>query len=140
MMKKNYIFLEHTADIKFRAFGASLEQAFENVVLAFSRYVSANEKLKANKKKTIELKATDNESLLYAFIDELIYLLDAEHFAVMTAQVKIEGGKLKAKLAGVNTKGLRLNHVKAATYAEMYVRKVRYGSQEAWEAQAVIDV
>jgi SHS2 domain-containing protein len=140
MQKQKYIFLEHAADIKFKAFGKSLNEVFENSALAFSKYLSANEKLKAKKSKSFKITGTDNEYLLYNFIDQLVYLLDAEHFAVASAKVKIEGNKLVAKLFGDDTKKLNLNHVKAATYSEMYIRKVKFGSQEAWEAQMVIDV
>ncbi|MEK6850291.1 MAG: archease [Nanoarchaeota archaeon] len=140
MIKQRFVFLEHMADIKFKAFGISLAETFENAAVAFSKYVSANEKLKSNKKKTIKLKAADNEALLYSFLDELIYLVDAENFIVTSAKVKIEKNNLKASLLGANTKNLKLNHVKAATYAEMYIRKIKFGSEEAWEAQAVLDV
>ena len=140
MIKQRFVFLEHMADIKFKAFGISLAETFENAAVAFSKYVSANEKLKSNKKKTIKLKAADNEALLYSFLDELIYLVDAENFIVTSAKVKIEKNNLKASLLGANTKNLKLNHVKAATYAEMYIRKIKFGSEEAWEAQAELDV
>ena len=140
MKKQKFVFMEHMADIKFKAYGVSLAEVFENAALAFSKYVSAHEKIKANKTKNIEVVGRDNESLLYTFLDELIYLLDAENFIVTEAKVKIEKNKLKAKLSGANIRNYRLNHVKAATYAEMYVRKVKYGSEEAWEAQVVLDV
>lgn len=146
MKKPKFIFLEHMADIKFKAFGAELGEVFENSALAFSKYVSANEKLNSKKTETIKINAADNESLLYSFLDELIYFMDAKHFLVISAKVKIKESidkkkkKLEAKLFGVSTKNLHLNHVKAATYSEMYIRKIRFGSEEAWEAQVVLDV
>ena len=35
-----YKFLEHTADIKFQAFGKTFEQAFENSALAVANIIS----------------------------------------------------------------------------------------------------
>jgi len=51
-----YEFLEHTADVKFRAYGKTLEEAFENVALAFAETVSKGEKIKEKKKKSISVK------------------------------------------------------------------------------------
>ena len=137
MKKENgFIFLEHMADIKFQAFGKTLEKAFENSALAFSSYISSGGKISSKRSKTIEIKAENNESLLYNFLDELIYLLDAEGFAVAAAKVQIKDNKLTAELKGDDIKNYHLNHVKAATYAEMHIKK----SKSEWEVQAVLDV
>lgn len=136
-MKKNkFTELEHTADIKFEILGSSLNEIFENAALAFSSYISSNLKINSKKKKYIELSADNIESLLYKFLDELIYLLDADNFAVSKAKVKIKDNKLKATLFGDSTKNYNLQHVKAATYAEMYIKK----SKDNWRAQIVLDV
>src|SRR3989338_5252951 len=146
MKKQKFVFLEHMADIKFKAFGSTLEEVFENSALAFSRYVSANENLKPKKIVSIKIDTIDNESLLYSFLDELLYFIYAKYLIIISAKVKIKDSvdkkkkKLKAKLSCASTKNLHLNHVKAATYSEMYVRKVKFGSEEAWEAQVVLDV
>ncbi|OIO81746.1 hypothetical protein AUJ84_00470 [Candidatus Pacearchaeota archaeon CG1_02_32_132] len=132
-----YKFLEHTADIKFKAYGKNLEKIFENVALAISDILSRSGEVGDKSWKDIEIEGKDNESILYDFIDDLIYLLDAENFLVSRAKVKIINGKLKARVFGDDA--LRypdLDHIKAATYAEMYVKKVK----DVWEAQVVVDV
>ncbi|MBS3098764.1 archease [Candidatus Pacearchaeota archaeon] len=130
-------FLEHTSEIKFRAYGKTLKEVFENSAGAFSHFVGNGQKISSEKKRKIEVEGKDYESLLYNFLDELIYLFDSEHFIVKKAEVKIEGKKLKAELFGDDSsKYSGLDHVKAATYAEMYVKKKRKG----WEIQAVVDV
>ena len=91
----------------------------------------------SKKKKKIEVEGSDKESLLYNFIEELIYLVDAEGFVVSEGKVKIKGNKLSGELLGDDTDNYSdLDHIKAATYAEMYVRKKVKG----WEVQTVIDV
>ncbi len=50
-----YEFLEHTADIKFRAYGATMEEAFANVVGAFSEFVSGGEEVKTNMGKVVNV-------------------------------------------------------------------------------------
>ncbi|MCH7568945.1 MAG: archease [Nanoarchaeota archaeon] len=134
----NYKFLEHTADIKFRAYGKTLNAVFENCALAFSDTLSRGKKIKSEKKKTISLEGKDNESLLYNFLEELIYLLDAEYFVVSKAKVKIKDNKLNGVIYGDRVDNYKdLDHIKAATYAEMYIKKRKDGK---WEAQVVLDV
>ena len=135
-MEKKFIFLDHTADIKFKIHGKDLNEIFENTVLALSKYISGDKKLKDKEERSIIIEGKDQESILYKFIDEIIYLLDAEGFVVKSAKVKIKDDKLTAELSGDNTSGYNLNHIKAATYSEMYVKKTK----TCWEAQAVVDV
>jgi len=132
-----YKFLEHTADIKFRAFGRNLDILFENIALAISEILSRGEKVEQSLKKEINIKSEDYESLLYDFIDELVYFLDTEQFLVSKAKVKIKGNELRATLYGddaLRYKGLE--NIKAATYSEMYIKN----KDKFWEAQIVVDV
>ena len=132
-----YEFLEHTADIKFRAYGKTLDEAFENSVLAISEYLSRGEKISSKKGKSITIHGTDLENLLYNFLDEIVYLLDAENFLTAKAEVKILGNNLKATLYGDDSKKYKdLYYIKSTTYAEMHVKKTSKG----WEIQAVMDV
>ena len=134
---KKFEFLEHTADIKFRAFGKDVEEVFKNVVLAISDIISREQKINSKNKKQIEVEGHDKESLLYNFIEELLYLTEAENFLVSKADVKISDNKLKAMLLGDSTLNYsNLDHIKSPTYHEMYVKKTKNG----WEAQVVVDV
>ena len=133
-----YKFLEHTADIKFQSYGKTINEVFENSVLAVAEYVSRGKKIKTVKGKVVNVSGNDLESLFYNFLDELIYLIDAENFLTVKAKVTILGYNLKAELFGDSTKNYKdLDHIKAATYAEMYIKKL---PDENWEAQAVMDV
>ncbi|MAF34216.1 hypothetical protein CMO91_00045 [Candidatus Woesearchaeota archaeon] len=130
-------FLEHTADVKFRCYGKTLAEVFENVSRALSHHTNRGEAVKTTQTKELSVEGTDHQNLLYNFIDEILYLLDAENFLVAEASVSIEGNNLKATLKGDDSKGYdNLDHIKAATYAEMYVKQTSKG----WEAQAVVDV
>jgi SHS2 domain-containing protein len=136
-MRKKFKFLEHTADIKFQAFGKDINEVFENVALAISEIIARENKIKLKIKKKIKIKGIDKESLLHNFIEELLYLVDAENFITTKARVKISGNTLEAELQGDKTDNYKgLDHIKAATYAEMYIKKTENG----WEAQAVVDV
>ena len=135
--KKKFVFLEHTADIKIKLFGNSIDEIFENSIFAFSSYINSGGKIKSGKEIKVEISADNIESLLYRFLDELMYLLDAENFAVSSGKVKIKDKKLTAVLKGDSSKIYALNHVKAATYAEMYIKEI---GKKKWEAQVVLDV
>lgn len=133
---KKFEFLDHTADIKVKVKGNTLNEIFENSVKALSQYVSGNQKIESKKGKVIEVSGEDNESLLYNFIDEILYLIDAESFIPVKATVLLRGNNLKAELYGDSTKNYNLDHIKAATYAEMSIKK----TGNTWEAIFVLDV
>lgn len=129
-------FLDHTADIKVRVHGRTLNEIFANSVKAISQYVSGDQKIESKKGKVMEVKGTDNESLLYNFIDEILYLIDAEYFIPVKAEITLRGNNLKAELYGDSTKKYNLDHIKSATYAEMSIKKLK----DTWEAIFVLDV
>lgn len=133
---QNFEFLDHTADIKIKVSGRVLNEIFETTVLAIAQYCSGGEKIQSRKGKIINVKGEDNESLLYNFIDEILYLIDAEHFIPSKAKVTMRGFNLQAEVFGDDTKNYKLEHIKAATYAEMNIRKVN----DKWQAYFVLDV
>src|SRR3989344_7577201 len=117
-----YEFLEHTADIKFKAYGNTLNEAFENAVLAIAEFLAKGQKVRARKGKVVNVHGTDKENLLYNFIDELIYLIDAENFVVVRGEVSVLGNNIKAELFGDDASNYSgLDSIKAATYSEMLV-------------------
>ena len=135
---KKFEFLEHTADIKFRAYGKSLNELFESCSMALSSYLAKENKISSKIKKQISIEGQDIKSLLYKFLDEIIYLLDAESFIISKSKVDIKNNKLNAVLHGDNVENYHgLDHIKAATYAEMYIKQKK---DKTWEAQAVMDV
>ena len=133
----DFLFLEHPADIKFKAFGLTLNEAFQNTAKAISSYLSPDKKIQAKKTKKIHLQAQDLESLLYTFADEIIFLLDAEKFVVSKARIIVSGTTLEAEFIGDDSKNYEIKQIKAATYAEMYIKELE---DKTWEIQMVLDV
>ena len=134
--KENFEFLDHAADIKIKVMGKTLNEVFEAAIEAVAFYMNGGEKIPCKKGKVIEVSGSDKESLLYKFLDELLYLVGAEGFAASKGEVLLRGNNLRAELYGDDTKNHQLEHIKAATYAEMYIKKTEKG----WEAQFVLDV
>ena len=136
-MAKNFEFLEHTADVKFQAWGKTLEEAFSNCALAVSKTL-CQELIK--RKKTYKIKAygQDNESLLYNFLEELLYLFDTENFILARVkEIKIKDNKLTAKVIGDNVEKYEIKaYIKSPTYNDMFIKK----EKDKWIAQVVMDV
>jgi len=138
---KKYIFLEHTADVKFQAFGKTIEEAFANSASAMFNAMYDG-KVKAIKKIKIKAKGKDFESLLYNFLEELLILMDSKNFFLSKIKkIKInEKGKektLEAEALGDDAKNYRISlDVKAVTYNQMIVQSER----GKWIIQVVLDV
>jgi len=134
-----YRFIEHTADIKFRAFGNTIEEAFENSALAMFHVMysgGASKKIRKN----ISVQGKDFESLLYNFLEELLILFDSEKFFVSEiVRLKIDkkNFKLNTELAGGKAENYKIGtDVKAVTYNEMLVHE----KNGKWICQVVVDV
>lgn len=131
-------FLKHTADIKFQAYGNTMNKAFENSAIAMFKTMYIG-RVKSIKRKRIKIKGKDLESLLYNFLEELIILLDSKDFFLSKAKVIVNKEKMEltALLEGDNSKNYEANlEVKAVTYNEMFVRKIK----DKWVCQVVVDV
>ena len=136
---EKFKFLEHTADVKFQAFGKNLEEVFENSALAMFKVMS-DKKIKPLVKKKIKVNGKDLENLLYNFLEELIFLLDSKNFFLAKInKIKINEKKLtaEAEISGDNVEEYETKlDVKAITYNEMFVKKIG----KDWVAQVVLDV
>ena len=138
MILKRYIFLEHTADIKFQAFGKTPEKVFINSAYALKEIICGKLRIKDKIRKTIKIKGKNFESLFYKFLEEIIYLIDAEDFLIKKVKkIELKDFELKAVIEGDNASNYKFtNNAKASTYNEMFFKKI--GNK--WVVQAVIDV
>jgi len=131
-------FLEHIADVKFQAFGKNINELFENSGLAFKESVCGKMRVKEKEKKKIAVKGRDYESLLYKFLEEILYLLEAKKFLIAKVEnIKIKGFRLTAIVSGDKMQNYKFtNPVKAVTYNEMFVKH----EKGKWISQVVLDV
>lgn len=130
-------FLEHTADVKFQAYGKSLEEVFVNSAMALKEVMFGKIKIKENIKKKFSVEGKDDSSLLYQFLEQFLYLLDAENFIFSKVKVKIKDGKLEAQVYGDKASNYKFtNDVKAITYNSMFVKK----DKGKFVCQVVLDV
>jgi SHS2 domain-containing protein len=96
-------------------------------------------KVKEKKNFKINVKGKDFESLLYNFLEELLFLFDSENFFMSKVKnIKItKDFKLEAEVLGDDAENYEIHiDIKAVTYNEMFVKQE--GGQ--WVAQVVVDV
>ena len=109
----------------------TLNKAFSTSALAMKEVMAEQIKVAPKIKKEISVEGNDKESLLYSFLEEFLYLLDAKSFILSKAPlVKItetEKGKklaLNAKVIGDSASNYIItNNVKAITYNDMFIKE-----------------
>jgi SHS2 domain-containing protein len=139
-MNKTYEFIEHTADLGFKAYGASLEELFAHAAEAFFEALVGLESIKEDMERSIEVEADALDNLMVSWLAELLYLYDTEGLVFKSFQLKrIENNRLNAKVRGELLDPARheiKTGVKAVTYHQLYVEERGGG----WEAQVILDV
>jgi SHS2 domain-containing protein len=138
-----YRFLQHTADAKFQAFGATLGEAFANAALAVASVMWDWTKVAKTVRFPVEVKGRDLERLLYNYLEEILYLLDTRKFllaGVENVRIGENSGeyRLEADFQG-DTEPAKyeiFGEVKAVTYNEMRIEEKAGGAV----VQVVIDL
>ncbi len=137
-----YEYLKHTADLKVRAYGKTLEEAFANAAIGGFDFLTDTSKIKKKAEKKISIKSKRLEALLYDFLEELLFLLDTESFIISGFKdMKIKQAKDKFELTcvaqGDNYKNYEVKgDIKAITYSEMLIKKEKTG----FVIEAVFDI
>jgi SHS2 domain-containing protein len=73
-----YEIIEHPADVGFLAYGRTLAELFENAALAMCTLACAAEKIEETEQREIVVRDADLESLLFAWLAEILGIADAE--------------------------------------------------------------
>jgi SHS2 domain-containing protein len=126
-MNKDFEILDHTADVGIIAYGADLSQAFANAGRALFSLIAELDNVEEVLYQDIELTASDEENLLVAWLNELVYRFDTEGIIFKRFDiVQLDDTHLKARGYGekVDSSKHRLKTgVKAATYHMLKVDK-----------------
>jgi SHS2 domain-containing protein len=141
---KQYEYLEHTADIKFQAYGKTLEEVFENAALAMFNVIINTEKVSGETAREIFLKSPDLESLLVDWLSELLYIFEVDEIVFRkfrVEKIKEEEGEYSITGQALGEKYYPESHpfeteIKAVTYNQLEIWKTADG----WKAQIVVDI
>lgn len=134
-------YLEHTADVKFRAWGHSPEEMLSNAASALFRTMVDPAAIQAKESWTVELEDADLEQLAYRWLSEIVFLFETESAVFSTFRVSLKKNgvwKLQGEIGGERIDLKRHafeNEVKAVTLHQFQIKK-----NEHWCLQAILDV
>lgn len=136
----DYEFLEHTADLKFRAYGASFDEVLVNAALALKAAFIGDQDVGLGVEKKFTVSGLNLEEVVHDFLSELIFLFETEHYVASKLSVTVdEAFNLTAECDGSVldfTRHRVETEVKACTYHDMQVKQVGDG----WVIQVVCDI
>ncbi|MCX8174806.1 MAG: archease [Candidatus Micrarchaeota archaeon] len=133
-MKRDFRFLEHTADIMFEAYGKSYPQALENAALALFSVIG---KAKPKKRAVLSLSAHSLEELTVQALSELLAYMDIHQ--VVFAKMKVldfDPSRNWLEMEAWGEKVRPRDHVKAVTYHELMVKN----EDGKWTIRILLDV
>ena len=128
--------IEHTADWAYRVRGKNLGELF--IQAAWGLYALVEMQLAPAPKTTrlIQLKGIDRESLLVAWLNELLYFHESEGLGFEGLEIEhLDEISLQAKVTGAPTQQW-LKDIKAVTYHNLAIRETESGL----EVTLVLDV
>jgi len=132
--------IEHPADVGFLAYGRTLEELFVHAAAALMSLACEPAGIKEREQREIEAAGTDNESLLYAWLAEILALGDAEKMFFCRATVtELGSGRVRGLVYGERYDKQRHRagtYLKAVTYHNLLVEQV----DDGWRAQVYLDV
>lgn len=128
----------------FLAYGPTLEELFENAALAMNSLACATEKIEERERREISAAGAGMESLLYAWLAEILAIADAENLVFCRAEVtrlRSEGAQSEVRGVAYGEKYDKSRHaagtyIKAVTYHQFAVEQ----TPEGWRARVFLDV
>ncbi|KAJ8920936.1 hypothetical protein NQ315_015729 [Exocentrus adspersus] len=142
-----YEYLDHTADVQLHAWGDSLKEAFEQCGIAMYGYMTELDTVEIKQCSDIEATGHDLESLLFHFLDELLFLFSCEPFLICSkvtiTEFVTEGEELRIKCKCYGEEFTLGKHpqgteVKAITYSAMQI--VNEPEKNRFEVFVIIDI
>jgi SHS2 domain-containing protein len=131
--------IDHTADIGIRVHGADLKETFANAALAISGLVTDAGKVRQSLHRDLEVTANGEEALLVAWLNELLYVFDAENILFSRFDIRdLTPTRLRARAYGETVDPSRhpmKMGIKAATYHRLKIEK-----GEHYTARVIFDI
>ncbi len=135
-LPKNVEEIEHTADWAYRVRGKNLAELFIQAALGLYSLVGMQLGPGSKTTRSIQLKGIDRESLLVAWLNELLYLHESESLGFEQIKIQyLDETSLQARIIGAPTQQW-LKDIKAVTYHNLAIRETESGL----EVTLVLDV
>lgn len=137
--KGSFQFIDHTADAGILVTAPTLEVMFETAAMAFTELITDADSLRHRVVRRFRLQEDDLASLLVAWLQELLYLLDTEGLIFGRFQVNLHELSLEATAWGevfdAEIHPMK-TEIKAVTYHQLEVGQ----SDRGWQAQVIFDI
>ncbi len=135
---KRFELIEHTADMGLVAYGHDLAEAFANAAYGLFSIIADLNRVRQNEFRKVELKEEDAETLLFEWLNYLLYVFDVEMLLLKRFDIeRFDGAGLKATCYGEKYDPSRhrlKTGVKSATYHMLKV------DREQNQVQVIFDV
>ncbi len=133
---KSFEEIEHTADWAYRVRGDNLAQLFIQAALGLYSLVGMQLVPGERITRSLQLKAIDRESLLVAWLNELLFFHESEGLGFEEIKIKyLDETSIQAEVTGALTQQW-LKDIKAVTYHNLAIRETELGL----EVTLVLDV
>lgn len=137
---KRFEIIEHPADVGFHCWGRTRTELFQNAALAMLSLACDPAGMEERESREIEATGADDESLLYAWLADILAVQDAEQMFFRRLEVVAEEpGRIRGRIYGETYDRQRHQvgtYVKAVTMHQLWVKE----SPEGWQAQVYLDV
>ena len=127
--------IPHTADWAMKVWAEDLPGLFAEAAAGMNTLAGARLSTGPRIKRIFEGEASDAESLLVAFLSELVYLQEQENIGFADFDIRLDGLQLSAKMEGAELAALE-KPIKAVTFHDIKILKVA----GRYEVQVVFDV
>jgi SHS2 domain-containing protein len=129
-----------TSDVAFRAYGKDLSELFANAALAMFEVMIKTDDLQEKVFREIEVTGNDLESLMFNWLNELLYYSDAENLAFKSFQVTVDEKNLIVRAVCKGEEIDQARHetrtpIKSATYHKLKIKK-----NDKWMTQVILDI
>jgi SHS2 domain-containing protein len=135
---RRYKLIEHTADTGLIAYGKNLPEAFGNAAYGMFSIIAELDNVRETESRRIDVSGDDPESLLFEWLNRLLYYFDVDMLLFKRFEVKLLAeNRLKAICHGEKYDPLRhrlKTGIKSATYHMLRV------DGEKNEVQVILDV
>lgn len=125
----------HTADWALKVWSERLSGLFVQAAQGMYSLMDLGQAQGPRLECSLQLSAVDTESLLVAFLTELLYLLERDRTAYDRIRVELKEGSLEADLSGLPVLSQK-KEIKAVTYHNLRIDQ----SGERYETTIVFDV
>ncbi|KAF5829177.1 archease-like protein [Dunaliella salina] len=142
----NFEYLDHTADVQLHGWGETIESAFAATALAMMNYQTPINKVRRKITREITAEGHDLHSLLYNFLDEVLYIFHTELLVCRDMEVtSLDQGAWTITAVGRGETFERGRHeqgteVKAVTYSAMQIYVNDCHKQEGCHIYVIVDI